>query len=310
MVRVSVEFLLHAVLLTNCVVHVCATGGDCLAKLFELQDGSMFDMKPTMVLLDLPHNERVPEFRTTITSSSPTGDAVSEEVDIHTPDEDLYGLGLLQKIITEAHVRSMSKLIIPIIMINQSPNGQSSKEPMTDGPAENTPDTNELAPHRPLIRRCLDLGAVDVVISPLDSKCMAGLEICAYRAHRDAAKEQQTILEVRQGRKRSWVGVNEEKPFAYLREAMVSGLMSGICRLSPNQDQISHASIAVSTVRRAEIAVSVGDWHFCAHDFNDDELLVAAMEIFKHALAMPELEKYRIPAGKSPLSKMTYQHAR
>ena len=33
----------------------------------------------------------------------------------------------------------------------------------------------------------------------------------------------------RSARKVSWVGVNEGKPYAYLREAMVSGLMNRIC---------------------------------------------------------------------------------
>ena len=33
----------------------------------------------------------------------------------------------------------------------------------------------------------------------------------------------------RTARKLSWVGVNEAKPYAYLREAMVSGLMGTIC---------------------------------------------------------------------------------
>ena len=33
----------------------------------------------------------------------------------------------------------------------------------------------------------------------------------------------------RSARKVSWVGVNEAKPYAYLREAMVSGLMNRIC---------------------------------------------------------------------------------
>jgi hypothetical protein len=33
---------------------------------------------------------------------------------------------------------------------------------------------------------------------------------------------------IREERKRSWVGVEEEKPYAYLREQMVSSLMEGI----------------------------------------------------------------------------------
>ncbi|KAM5351564.1 hypothetical protein ACJ41O_004287 [Fusarium nematophilum] len=281
-------------------VNVCASGGACLSKLFELQEGSMLDLRPTLVLLDTPHDHPVIDSRRRTSSPSPSCDSSAENVDIHTPDEDLYGLGLLQKIITEAHLRGMSKLVVPIPVISSPAveppptNGQ-----MTDGAVEPfTTPLGSLDANRQLIRRCLDLGAVDVIITPLSAKCITSLEICAYRAHRDAAKEQQTLLEIRQGRKRSWVGVNEEKPFAYLREAMVSGLMKGICRLSTNDDQINNAHVAVSSERQAVIATAVGSWRFCAHSLTDDELLVAAMDMFRHALSMPELERWRIHADQ------------
>ena len=265
----------------------------------------MLDMMPTLVLLDVPNDEQFPEPRTRSSSVSPSTDGSSEDVDIHTPVEDLYGLSLLQKIITEAHLRSMSKLIVPIpVLSDPETNASSPNEQMTDGAIE--PFAARLgaaASNRRLIRRCLDLGAVDVIMSPLSSKCVTSLEICAYRAHRDASKEQQALLEVRQGRKRSWVGISEgigeEKPFGYLREAMVSGLMKGICRMTDNDDQISRVHLEVSSLRQAEISQAVGKWYFDAHSFTDDELLVAAMDMFRHALAMPELEHWRIPAGKS-----------
>lgn len=105
-------------------------------------------------------------------------------------------------------------------------------------------------------------------------------------------------MEIAKGRKRSWVGVNEQKPFAYLREAMVSGLMNGICRMDEESQQIAGAHIAVSAERQADIAVAVGEWHFCAHSFSDDELLVAALVMFKHALTVSDLERWQIPTGK------------
>lgn len=282
-------------------VYVCASGGACLSKLFELQEGSMLDLRPTIVLLDTPCDADISNPRATSPPSpSPSDDPAAEEINIHTPNEDLYGLGLLQKIVTEAHLRSMSKLVVPVPILRHpeaehSPlNGQ-----MTDGAVEPMlMPFDPLTANRQLVKRCLDLGAVDIITNPLSSNCIATLEICAYRAHRDAAREQQALREIRQGRKRSWVGVNEEKPFAYLREAMVSGLMSGICRMSSNDDQIHNAHIAVSSDRQTAIAEAVGSWRFCAHSFTDDELLVAAMGMFRHALAMPDLERWRIPADQ------------
>lgn len=259
----------------------------------------MLHMKPIIVLLDTPYDDRIPESPTQSTPSR-SSDATSGAAEIHTPTEELYGLNLLQKIITEAHLRGLSKLIVPIPMISFPESAASSPDgPMTDGALEPfKTHVASLAVRRQLIRRCLDLGAVDVILSPLSSKCITTLEICAYRAHRDAVREQQALLEVRSGRKRSWVGVSEEQPFAYLREAMVSGLMKGICRLTSDEDLIAGAHISVSSERQAVISEAVGSWQFCAHSFSDDELLVAAMFIFKHALSMPELEPWRIPAGE------------
>jgi hypothetical protein len=279
-------------------VHVCSSGASCISKLFELQEASDLDIKPTLVLLDTPTETIFASPSSRPTSSTP-GD--SSKAEIHTPDEDVYGLNLLQKLITEAHLRGVSKLVIPVPIIAPVESLPSAPaEQMTDGAVERVGAPLGFMPAtRQLVKRCLDLGAADVIISPLSAKCITSLEICAYRAHRDAAREQQAILEVRRGRKRSWVGVNEEKPFAYLREAMVSGLMSGICRLSADDDsQLISAHIAVSSERQAVIANAVGPWHFDAHEFTDDELVVAAMFMFKHALAVPDLEPWRIPTGE------------
>lgn len=259
----------------------------------------MANFTPTLVLLDTPFDDPLQKQHNGSRSTSPTLNASQTFEIFHTPNEDLYGLSLLQKIITEAHLRSTTKLVVPVPVISSpeivTPN---VSYPMTDGMSE-IPTTSEslLAASRQLMRICLDIGAVDVLLSPLTSSCITALEIRAYKAQRDAIKEQQAILEVTKGRKRSWVGVSEQKPFAYLREAMVSGLMNGICRLDGHETHISGARFSVSPQRQAEIAESVGQWHFCAHSFSDDELLVAALIMFEHALAVPELEPWRIPAG-------------
>ncbi|KFA74954.1 hypothetical protein S40288_02222 [Stachybotrys chartarum IBT 40288] len=284
-------------------VHVCATGMSCISKLLELQNETLVDMRPMIVLLDTPHDDLATDPRLSSRSPSPFSKSLHPTVatgEIHTPEEDIYGLNLLQKLITESRLRNMSKLVVPVPMIRHPRTfGQDPKGHMTDGAIEPfTAPLRTLDAHRRLVRRCLDLGAVDVLISPLTSNCITALEICAYKAHRDAAREQQDLMEIRRGRKRSWVGVNEQKPFAYLREAMVSGLMNGICRLSPEEDQIINGHIAVSTERQRAVAAAVGHWHFCAHSFTEDELLVGAMVMFQHALSLPQLENWRMPSDQ------------
>lgn len=47
------------------------------------------------------------------------------------------------------------------------------------------------------------------------------------------------------------------------------------------------------------IAAAIGSWSFSAHDFTDDELLYGALLMLKHALQMPELDKWRMSDGKN-----------
>lgn len=295
--RLGLNILNSGIVLIICPVYLCSTGSACISTLFQLSDESMMDLTPTLVLIDVPHDERLPRIRSRSRSPSPHSRPTTADINIHTPEEDVYGLKLLQRIMTESHLRSLSKLIVPIPIVSFSPTEDGSA---TIPASDDAKPKSSASVDRRLIIRCLDLGAVDVIISPLHLKCITSLEIHAYRAHKDAAREQQEMLEVRRGRKRSWVGVNEEKPFSYLREAMVSGLMRGICRsgADSDDDRISNVSIAVSTDRQAAVAAAVGQWHFCAHSFTDDELLVAAMVMFKHALTMPELDRWRIPTGE------------
>ena len=277
-------------------VHVCATGASCLSKLFELLETST-DLRPAVVFIDTPHDEPVPachpRSRSTSRASSPPAEA-----ETHAPDDEAYGLKLLQRVNTEAHLRNLSKLVVPVSVISHAPVDES------DGSSALPSSSDGRAVDPALLKRCIDLGAADVIVSPINSKCLTSVCVQAYRAHREASRDQAALLEVRQGRKLSWVGVSDEKPFAYLREAMVSGLMKGICRLGNDvDDRIRHFKVAVPTERQEAIAAAIGRWHFCAHDFTNDELLVAAMLIFKHALDMPEMEKWRIPTGELDLSR-------
>jgi hypothetical protein len=50
--------------------------------------------------------------------------------------------------------------------------------------------------------------------------------------------------------------------------------------------------------RKTFVEHAVGTWAFSAHDFTDDELLYGALVMLKHALQMPELERWAITEGK------------
>ncbi|EJT81377.1 cAMP-specific 3',5'-cyclic phosphodiesterase 7B [Gaeumannomyces tritici R3-111a-1] len=203
---------------------------------------------PTVVLIDIPSNERLPvddRSRPTSPHSNPS----SEERPPDSADGDGYGIRLLQMIVSEAHLRNMSSLVVPIPLIS-FPGAERAGATAngSDMPGISTLEGGRLVPDRRLLKGCLDLGATDVLVNPVNS--VTSIQTHAYRAHKEALKERQAILEVKRGRKRSWVGVDEQKPFAYLREAMVSGLMSGICRPGDDQDdRVSNIRIRVPPER-------------------------------------------------------------
>ena len=258
----------------------------------------MVDLKPTIILIDTPFQDRLPE-RSRSRSRSPHS---PPEEDSENHEEELYGLALLQRIISESSLRNLSKLVVPVPIVGfprpDSRNANPGSDDVMDGIAGVKTRPGSSKRHRRMLKRCLDLGATDVMANPMDAKCITNLEVHAYRAHREAARDQKALLEVRRGRKRSWVGISEEKPFAYLREAMVSSLMNGICRVeNETEDGVANVRIFVSAEKQAEIVSVIGQWHFSAHDFSNDELILAAAVMFQHAFSMPELEAWRIPTG-------------
>jgi 3',5'-cyclic-nucleotide phosphodiesterase len=279
-------------------------------------------MIPTIVLIDIPNEDRL-----SVSSQQPRTPSPGSRLQVdgyfeEPTDNGAYGLGLLRWIASEIQYQSLSKLIVPIALV---PGQDSNASPLTSAPRGRTSSRTDgslltfnsfiTTPKKgaglviPLDQSrtmtYLDVGAVDVLTSPLLQERLPSLGIHAYRAHKDASKDQRAILDMKRGRKRSWVGLDDQKPYAYLREAMVSGLMDGICKLGgPDEEPLVHVRITVSLDRQDQIAKSVGEWNFSAHDFTDDELLHAALIMLQHALSMPELEKWRISTGKfeSPFS--------
>jgi 3',5'-cyclic-nucleotide phosphodiesterase len=151
-----------------------------------------------------------------------------------------------------------------------------------------------------MMLNCLEAGALDVVQSPLDKAGILGLTVHAYRIYKTAKKEQAGFLAQARGRrKQSWVGVeDEEKPYAYMREAMVKKLLKGICEPETVIEDYQHRELHVEEARKSIIAHEIGNWSFCAHDFSEDELVYAGYCMLDHALQMPELEKWRMSKGE------------
>lgn len=150
--------------------------------------------------------------------------------------EESYGLQLLFHLTSDIQVQDGPKLIVPVAILRQpepqipGPRSGSAQLPLilrpfasSGEPATFPTEQNGVDPPIPeskQIARCLDAGAVDVLTSPLEKNRVHGLMVHAYRVRRAAQKELSGFLADRKLRKHSWVGVHDQQPYAYLREAM------------------------------------------------------------------------------------------
>jgi hypothetical protein len=295
-------------------VHICHSGGSCLAKLAELQNSSKSNT-PTIVLIDVPYDEEQRLKRLSREPRSPSPTSLRSKRRITTDSiepNDIYGMHLLTHIASEIKIKKMSTLIVPIVVLSGFERDWATSalpSPSVHG-SQVLSDTVRLT-------RYLDAGAADVLTSPLSKDNAQGLAVHAYRASRSFTKDDAAFLGKNSNRRLSWVGVEEAKPYAYLREAMVSSLMGGICNPesaledpfeSEYYSQLCTSAWSALTDfrdlnipddRKDAVTNAVASWSFGAHDFTDDELLHGGLIMLQHVLEMPELEKFRMGTGKT-----------
>jgi len=225
-------------------VHICGSGNSCLAKLSQLSDSPQGNA-PTIVLIDIPYDEeqRLKRISREPRTPSPTSTRTNR-LELGEPD-DIYGMHLLVHLTSEIQSQNISKLVVPVVLLSGVERDWASIGGGEHG-TQTLPDTVRVG-------RYLDAGAVDVTCSPLSKDRVHGIVIHAYRIHKEVAREQNPFLTTKRNRKLSWVGVNDAKPYAYLREAMVTTLMGGICNPETVGDFLE-AKYAFNGVRHAPIA--------------------------------------------------------
>lgn len=293
-------------LLTCHTVHICGSGRSCLSKISSVLESTKANV-PTFVIIDIPYDEeqRLKRLSREPRTPSPTSSRLIR-IDTSEPD-DIYAMHLLTHISSEISSRNFSKLVVPVVMLTGLDHDDSSTALPSPGLQASHPLTDTVH-----LSRYLDAGAVDVLSSPLSKDRIHGLVIHAHRLQKEWAREEASFLTTKRNRKLSWVGVDDSKPYAYLREAMVSNLMTGICNPETVGETLDPTYVGTTSLRysahmardfaldddrRAVVEEAVGTWAFSAHDFTDDELLYGALVMLKHALQMPELEKWSITEG-------------
>jgi 3',5'-cyclic-nucleotide phosphodiesterase len=138
--------------------------------------------------------------------------------------DDIYGIHLLTHISSAIQSKALPKLVVPVVMLS----GFEREWASSSLPSPSVHGSQVLADTMRLTRY-VDAGAVDVLTSPMSKSQIQGLAVHAYRVFREVSREDTAFMAHKRNRKLSWVGVDETRPYAYLREAMVSTLMNGIC---------------------------------------------------------------------------------
>ncbi|EFR02957.1 3',5'-cyclic-nucleotide phosphodiesterase regA [Nannizzia gypsea CBS 118893] len=297
-------------------VYVCNSGKSFATKVAELTDAGREEgdsdaaIVPVLAFIDIAvsgdaesshirrHGHGQASAVSPSTSTSRRSLAFSSE------SEELFGLHLLSRFSADIQARETPHAIIPIAILRNvqpQPSPFSSALLLRSGKhVEAAPKPSSRRPDDRQISRCLDAGAIDVLVSPIDQSRVHGLLTHAYRIRRAAQKENSRFManSGQKMRKYSWVGVSstaeDERPYAYLREAMVSKLMKRICNPEEALDDSLISDVCVSDERKEEVKAAIAEWHFCAHDFTDDELCYASCLMFEHTLTMPALEHWRI----------------
>ena len=206
-----------------------------MAKLAELESISTY-LQPTLVIFETPAEPEDLDDKTQENDSSASqvelGIPRQGRIIMPTEANDFYSLTLLQQIRIEISSSKFSKLVVPIAMISTLEHGSGGGHPqhLSFGVAhrasgsvsfsqKESSDTKASVNPRQLLRY-LDAGAVDVVASPLVQDRVYNLTAHAYRAYKEACKDRAESLAMNRLRKRSWVGFEDKKPYAYLREDM------------------------------------------------------------------------------------------
>ncbi|KAJ5601089.1 3'5'-cyclic nucleotide phosphodiesterase [Penicillium lagena] len=287
----DVEALLHV-----CKqIYLCNVGSSFAGKLAELSDDTGDDCTPIFAFFDVDFgSDEINLARRKVSRASWTDTAPPSPGSIHrtftfSSSDEAHGLSLLSGVSTDIQSQDYPNLVVPIAILRTAGSDASGDLAPVE---ESQGRSSFLTVEHKQIARCLDAGAVDVLTTPLDRVRIQGLVVHAYRTRRAARKEMSRFLARKKLRKYSWVGVHDEQPYAYLREAMVSKLMRGICNPEETIEEFQDRELNIDPSRKSIIKERVGSWKFSAHDFSEDELVFGACEMLQHALTMPGLEQW------------------
>jgi 3',5'-cyclic-nucleotide phosphodiesterase len=217
-------------------IYLCQAGASLVSKLAELSDTAANSCTPIFAFFDIDLNTDDPPSLSRRSTSRGSWQEPPSPSPLHrgftflSQNDGSSDLRLLSGLSADIKVQDAPNLVIPVAILRAPPRDPTSAA-LDQRQPQNIPQPLHLS-------KCLDAGAVDVIPSPLDKARIQGLVVHAYRVRKSALKEQSRFLSRRKLRKHSWVGVHDEQPYSYLREAMVSKLMKGICNPEDVVDEL------------------------------------------------------------------------
>lgn len=131
---------------------------------------------------------------------------------VSSPDATLQDNNLLRSITSHISTAKAPTLIIPLAFVELPEN-----VPHVDGRRAPGRDMSFVPPET---LRCIDDGAAHVIFGPLARDSICSIACQAYRLLTDTKRHRASIQDGIKARKRSWVGTDDRKPYAYLREEM------------------------------------------------------------------------------------------
>ena len=244
--RLSVHHMTGRESLTHShIVYVCRSGRSFSAKLAETYESVKSTCSPIFGIFDVnadskhAHQRRIESQKTSRSASgfSKPRPSLPRRMTFSSEVDECDGLQLLSRISSDLQVSEDIKLLIPVALVRMVPDEtptigtrQSERRsfPGKNWQSSSSSAENVSAIDSQVMLQCLDAGALDVIPSPLNHEKVMGLTVHAYRIYKTAKTEQSAFLATASNnlaaarrRQQSWVGIEEEeKPYAYLREAM------------------------------------------------------------------------------------------
>ncbi|KAL8714909.1 MAG: hypothetical protein Q9220_001422 [cf. Caloplaca sp. 1 TL-2023] len=255
-------------------VHFCTSRESCMATVSQLEPAG-YEFQPLLVILEasMALEEGRDDGRT---SPDISYDPLSRTPSLlgasTSPNKDRASVATstsLLRIIASRATSTSTNQILPIALLHSQDFESPSRE------RQSTSRETTLLP--PGMLRCLEDGATDVFPSALAAEHIRTIASQLYRLKTNWSRQRASFQEAKKSRKRSWVGIDDRKPYAYLREEI---------------------HLSVDSREDLTLASAFTSWKFSAHDFSEDQLAQSAFLMIQHTLGMDELERWRLPAAE------------